>query len=192
MQVSDTVIMHNTKLTETSNTKAKLSWEKEFWDKQVMQSIDGQKFKTSEHGSKLPPMEQETSAPQNALNSETSNNPYQNKELNHKNNSKPVSLEHHAVLRNSQLNYSSSFVSITTKASDIQAAEHGIKANQGITQSINHSTSLKQYLILEKDNKAKVFTSQGEQTLSYRYRLAEAMSFFGLKLQALIVRGKDL
>lgn len=192
MQVSDTTTMHNIKLTETSNTKTKLSWEKEFWDKQVMQSIDGQEFKTSEHGSKLPPLEQETSVPQNAIITGTRKNSYQNKELNHKNNIKPVSLEHHPIIRNSQSNHSSSFVSITTKTSDIKVAENGIKANQGITQSINHSTSLKKYLILEKDNKAKVFTSQGEQTLSYRYRLAEAMSFFGLKLQALIVRGKDL
>lgn len=195
MQINDSFSAKSTVLTKSNNDKSKLSWEKEYWDKQLMQSIEAKEKNYSEK----PDIEDWAnrdayqSLPVEVSIEAKSMNCDQNVEK--KNSFKSILISDKEPARSVRQYQASSIYFIgsgSNKLVDIKFSGNGVKVYQSLNFAVNQALTLKKHLILEKDNKARVFTSQGDQTFSYRQILSEALSFFGLKLQTLIVRGKDI
>lgn len=195
MQINDSFSAKSTVLTKSNNDKSKLSWEKEYWDKQLMQSIEAKEKNYSEK----PDIEDWAnrdayqSLPVEVSIEAKSMNCDQNVEK--KNSFKSILISDKEPARSVRQYQASSIYFIgsgSNKLVDIKFSGNGVKVYQNLNFAVNQALTLKKHLILEKDNKARVFTSQGDQTFSYRQILSEALSFFGLKLQTLIVRGKDI
>jgi len=192
MQINDNVSVKNIDLAKTGSDKSTLSWEKEYWDKQVMQAVEGEEFKKSNSKELLNDVQKGEAViePKTSYKEAKSHNldlePSKTSSLH----SRKLEKSESAYKLNAQVHSLTS--PMVMESSNTKISDNGIKVYQGLSTTANQTSNLKKHLILEKDSKARVFTSQGEQTQSYRQKLAEAMSFFGLKLQTLIVRGREL
>jgi len=192
MQINDNVSVKNIDLAKTGSDKSTLSWEKEYWDKQVMQAVEGEEFKKSNSKELLNDVQKGEAViePKTSYKEAKSHNLDREPSKTSSLHSRKLEKSESAYKLNAQVHSLTS--PMVMESSNTKISDNGIKVYQGLSTTANQTSNLKKHLILEKDSKARVFTSQGEQTQSYRQKLAEAMSFFGLKLQTLIVRGREL
>lgn len=192
MQINDNVSVQNIDLTKSGPDKSSLSWEKEYWDKQVMQTVEGQEFKKSDSKVQQKHIQRDDALLESTRLLKEAKPYIPEKVMGKTLSSNSNSFEKNVSPYRLQPQVNSWSSGMVTDFLSNKSSDNGIKVYQRSNTNVNPTSALKKHLILEKEDKARVFTSQGEQTQSYRQKLAEAMSFFGLKLQTLIVRGKEL